>query len=340
MAANENSVWCTTNPNGPLENAQRTYRKSGINSSVISSLVNLLLILCFFAGGYLLKGSLSDPGRWSLQLNRYIINLALPALVLQVIPALELRQDMLLMLISPWLIMGVSAAAVVLFQRIYQWDRQTFGAALILAALGNTGFLGFPLIQAFFTEQQLGAAVIFDQFGSFIGLCTYATFLIAYFSGSGLVQPSAVIKRIVLFPPFVALIVSLWLPANLFDGFLENTLDILSWTIMPCAMISIGLQFSFRAHPSLIRPVMFVLLLKMVLAPLVVLTVGLLIGSPDWLLDVAIFEAAAPPMVTPAVMLIASGLAPRFAASTLGFGTLIALLYLPLLAMVLNFYQF
>ncbi len=300
------------------------------------SLLNLALILTFFVLGYASRKSVPRPAALSLRLNRYVINLAFPAVILQVVPHLALQPETAFMVLAPWLVVICNALLLLWISRRLGWEPAVLCGALIMGALGNTGFLGFPLIQSFFTSEQLGAAIIYDQFGTFIGLCTYATILVALFSGRDKIAPGQIVKRILLFPPFVTLLVALLLPLQAVTQPLHWPLQLLGWSIVPCTMFSIGLQFSFRTEPELLRPLAFTLAMKMVLAPLLVLSAGLLLGIPEWLLDIAVFEAATPPMVTSAVILIAAGLSPRFASATLGFGTLIALAYLPLLALFLN----
>ena len=99
-----------------------------------------------------------------------------------------------------------------------------------------------------------------------------------------------------------------------------------------------GLVGSRELPPWLTRHLRYVpvAVLPGLVAPLVVGVAAILLGIPEEMREVALFQAAMPPIVAGAVLLIAQGLAPRYAVSVLGFGTLIALAYLPVLAWIIR----
>lgn len=120
-------------------------------------------------------------------LNFLVIYVALPALL-------------------PWAMLVVSALAILAAARLLAWDRPTTGA-LLLVPLGNTSFMGIPLVNAFFGEVGIPYAVIYDQIGSFLALATYGSLVVAVYGGQG-ERPTwrTVAKKIATFPPFLALL--------------------------------------------------------------------------------------------------------------------------------------
>src|SRR3546814_3232858 len=54
--------------------------------------------------------------------------------------------------------------------RRLQWSRSRIGALTLVAGLGNTSFVGYPLIEALRGQEGLAYAVIADQGGCFIAL--------------------------------------------------------------------------------------------------------------------------------------------------------------------------
>src|SRR5699024_10159144 len=85
-------------------------------------------------------------------LNRVVIMLCLPALILIHVPTLEASVALLPLVVVPWLLLGASIAIVLPLARWLELRREAVAVLLLLVPLGNTSFLGFPL-----TEALLGA---------------------------------------------------------------------------------------------------------------------------------------------------------------------------------------
>lgn len=86
--------------------------------------------------------------------------------------------------------------------------RATQAALLLLIPLGNTSFFKFPMIEALMGAKSLQYAIIYDQLGSFLILATYGAFIVSHY-GDEQSSIKQTVSKIVLFPPFVALIVAL-----------------------------------------------------------------------------------------------------------------------------------
>lgn len=206
---------------------------------------------------------------------------------------------------------------------------------MVLTALGNTGFLGVPMIKSLFGLEHLAIAVVFDQLGTFIALSTYGTILVAVYSGHQRVSPIQIAKKILFFPPFITLIVALFLsPTTLAP--VHQLLEIMAAALIPMTMLSIGMQFVFRVDQQDLFPLVAGLSIKMLLLPLVIAALGYGLSVSPAVFQTSVFQSATPPMVTGAVILTANHIAPKFTASMLGFGTLLALIWLPMVYFILN----
>lgn len=96
-----------------------------------------------------------------------------------------------------------------MLSRLLKWDRATTGCFLLLIALGNTSFLGLPIVQAFFGDTGIPFALLYDQLGSFLALAIYGSFILAVYGRQGGKQnPASIVKKIFMFPPFIALILA------------------------------------------------------------------------------------------------------------------------------------
>lgn len=289
---------------------------------------------CFFSG-YLLKIILQQKPLFVQKVIRYInvfiIWVALPALILSTVPGLQFSLEHIFPLFVPWFLMLLGAVLSYLLAKKFRWSRELVVAIIILIGLGNTAFLGVPIIEYLMDEKALLSAIVYDQLGSFIMLSVIATSLIAAVgSNSEKLSYIFVMKKIMQFPPFLSLVAALFLPVAFFT---ETVLDILgtfSVFLLPLAMLVIGLQFSFRIEKEFFLPVSVVLVSKMIVAPLFIFLLGQAFMLPEHIIKPSILQSAMPPMVTAAVLLVSSNVAPRFAATTLGIGTLLACFTLPL----------
>jgi len=289
----------------------------------------LLLVAVMLAAGALLArtGVFGDVA--ADVINRFVVYVSLPALVLHVMPKLQVRPEHALLVLVPWLTLLIGALVVLGVARACRWPRPVVGALLLCAPLGNTSFLGLPLIAALRGQQAVHYALIYDQLGSFLALSTYGLFVLATYSGDAAPTPAMMAKRVVLFPPFIALVLALSplaLPAAL-DPVLARIGD----TLSPLAMFAVGLRLRLRPPPER-SALAFGLGVKMLLVPACALAIVRVLGASDLPADVAVLEAAMPPMLSAAALASMARLAPELCAALAGYGILAALVLVPLLS--------
>ena len=106
-------------------------------------------------------------------LVRFVIYLALPALVFQILIGAELDGALILVPIAAFaihfLLLGLSWTAT----RVWGMERPRAGALIVATAVGNTGFFGLPLIAASGSDFSLPAAVMYDSLAT--GLITWTS---------------------------------------------------------------------------------------------------------------------------------------------------------------------
>lgn len=292
----------------------------------------LWLTLAMLVLGAVLRPLKTLPENASEVLNKLVLHICLPALIVNVLSQLKFSASLLWVPVIAWFVMGASALVVHLLGQALKWSREVQGALLLTAVLGNTAFLGYPLCRAYLGEGSLGTAVLYDQLGSFLVFASFGLWVTASYSGANTPGVFDTIKRIVTFPAFIALVLGLGvnafgiaLPQPVFALFAD-----LSQLLVPLAMLAVGLNFSLVPPAGQITPLILGLSIKMVLAPLVAM------GLAHWLLsrdalEVVALEAAMPPMVTAAALAANAKLAPKLAAAMAGFGILLAIVWLPLL---------
>lgn len=298
-----------------------------------------LLIISFFALGYVARRRIKDTADTVHWVNTYIIYLAMPSIILVKIPNLEFNTEMLIPAAFAWAWGIVGGAIMLIVSRLLSFPRPLEGAAILLSILGNTSFLGYPMIQAFFSDDVLNYAIIYDQLGSFLILSTLGIIIIALYSPNSTGQTiglGTITKKVFSFPPFVALIIAALLPIEPVIEHIEPILLILGKTLMPMALIVIGLQFQPQLLPEHRLPLGSSIVIKMMVAPSMAYCALVYTHANDSVIQATIFEAAMPCMITPGIMAIQAGLAPRFCATLLGYSTLFSFAWLPLVATLLQ----
>ena len=267
--------------------------------------------------------------------NLYVVYVALPGLILLRVPQLTFSTDLLVPILMPWIMLGFSAGCILLLARFFHWQRTTTGALLLIVPLGNTSFLGIPMVEAFFGTEQIPYAILYDQLGSFLALTTYGTVVLTVYGSGERVTPGALIKRICTFPPFIALLVALLLipfsQPSLFISILTPIAD----SLVPVVMIAVGFQLKLRLSRDSLVPLSAGLAVKLVLAPLIALTGCHFFGLDSTSAKVAIFESGMPPMITAGALAIIAGLSPELSAAMVGLGIMASFLTLPLLFQLL-----
>lgn len=285
---------------------------------------NLAVILICLTIGLLLQTNRRLPDTFASSLNTYVVFVALPALILSEIPHLTLDRQAALPILFAWVLMGATALLVWVIAQYANWSRPVVGALMLIVPLGNTGFLGIPLIEALLGNDAVPYAILYDQCGSFIALNTYGSFVAAYYSG-GATSWKNLGRVIVTFPPFVALMVAfISLPLH-YSEWLASALQRISSTLVPVVMVAVGIQWRLRLDRTIIAPLAVGLLVSLVVTPLFAWGLLQLFGIHNSAAQVIVLEAAMPAMISAGVIAINYQLAPRLASSLVGYSLLLSL---------------
>lgn len=266
-------------------------------------------------------------------LNRYVIYVCLPALVLRLIPKLELNSEGLwLPMLMPWAMLVVSVALVLIAARLFAWPRPIVGALLLCAPLGNTSFLGFPFIIALRGESAVRYALLYDQFGSFLILSTYGLWILSRYSGQVAPSLGQIARRIGTFPPFLALLVALIPWAR--PPWVDPLLQAIDASLAPLAVFAVGLRLRLRPPPH--RAALVIgLAIKLVLGPAIAWLIIIAFGNRSLAAQVAVLEAGMPSMISAGALASMAGLAPELCAAWVGYGVFLSLVTLPLWSQLL-----
>jgi len=283
----------------------------------------ILLILCFIAG-ILLRCFKRIPDNAPATLNSFIIHVSLPALTLLYIHQLKLSGDVLLVGLMGWLVFGLSVGCFWIIGRWLRVPRATVGALMLLGGLGNTSFFGLPMVEAFYGKEGLTTAIIADQLGSFFALSILGITVAGIYS-SGRPTMAEIAKRIVLFPPFISLVIALLLTPMEYAGWFTVLLKRLGDTLAPLALLSVGMQLRMGHVAEHKRNLAIGLGFKLLLAPFMIYLLYVqLLGAHGQAIQITIFEAAMPPMITAAIVATEHDLDPELSTLMVAVGLLIS----------------
>jgi len=302
----------------------------------------ILPIVALFLLGFAARRVITEPASIVKWFNNFIVYLAMPALILLKVPALELSAEMIIPAGVAWAWLLLGSIIVITLSRLLSWPRATEGAMLLLVTMGNASFLGYPMVLAFFDDGVLAYAIFFDQLGGFLILSTFGLIVVSIYTPTasgeaGRVELHQIVKRVFSFPPFIALLLAVFVPLDDVIVWANDALIVLGELLMPAALFVLGVQFQPKLLPEHKVPLALAIALKMVAAPLIALLILAMIGSTGDVRTATVFESAMPSMMTPGLMAIHAGIAPRFVATLLGYSTVFAFLSLPLVAWLLSF---
>jgi len=297
----------------------------------------IAMIFVWIAAGLALRRA-RTPARAFAALNRFIVWVPLPATVLLALHGLHWETSYWVPVSMAWIVFAASVAFFAAVGRARGWSSRTVGALVMTAGLGNTSFLGFPLLRALYGEGAIPVAVLTDQPGSFLVLATAGLAAASYFS-SGRASAGAVIRRMARFPPLWALIAAVLLRPVPFPAAVVTALGWGMKSLVPLALISVGGALRFdRARLGRERaPVAVGLLYKLVLAPvLMALLLLVVFHRRGEAARITVLESAMGPMITGAIVAEEHGLDAELCSLMVSLGIPLCLITVPLWAKLLE----
>ena len=285
---------------------------------------NFVLILLAIAVGYFINRLNIFSKDAPAILNQFVIYISLPAMIILQVPKLTFSMDTLIPIIVAWCVMGISAILVLLFARIFSFSKEITGSLMLVAILTNSSFMGIPIINAYMGESSLAYILVYDQLGTFIALATYGTFIASYYSSKSQISFKIITLKVLTFPPFLSLVLALFLMGVEFHPVLSKVLSSFANTIVPIALVAVGLQLQFKLPREDLKPFSVALFIKLIIAPIIAIIICKIFNWNNQAAIVSIMEAAMAPMITAGAIASMAGLAPRLSSAIVGYGILIS----------------
>jgi len=285
-----------------------------------------ILFLMFL--GYSLKRFKILPEQTSQVLNLFIIYISLPAIIINEVPKIAFNSEILIPVFIAWSTTILGAISILLMSKFFKWTRNTTGALLLVAVLGNTSFIGIPMVSHFYGVEGLPYVIIYDQIGTFLALSTYGAVVIAIYSDNdgAKVSVQSVLEKIFKFPPFISLLIAFALNGIEFHPDISKSLSTLGNTLIPLALVSVGFNLQLKIPKKDMTPFLFGITNKLIFLPIFAFIIVYIFGLKGFITDVSVLESAMGPMITAGVVATMAGLAPKLVSSILGYGIFISII--------------
>lgn len=240
--------------------------------------VNLAFIttLAFIFTGFLLKvGGIIKEQEGKI-LSRLLMHTTFPALM--IVSTIHIDLNIRLFLI-PLFAIGISAKMLTVAFFLFKKEKNSIRGVLTMGSGGwNVGLFGFPLIESIWGAKALLFAIMYD-----IGN-TFLAFGVLYPIGSHFSEvPSRgklnMLKKVLLLPPVIGMIMGLTLNANNIPlpNILEDILTTLAKANKPLVLLLLGIYLSFNLDKNQFNGILKVLFVRYGIGLLTILAIYLLL---------------------------------------------------------------
>lgn len=283
----------------------------------------VLPIALYLMIGYFFKIFIKDN---SQALVDFVIYFSLPAMVFIKIYPLTLDLKFLNMIFMFNTIILANLFLTYFIGKFLKLEKKTLATFMAVGTFGNTSFVGFSYIDAFYGQDYVVYALIYDLFGSFLLVVSLGSVIVNWGSGE-LIRFKAMTRKVLFFPPIIMFFVTIILKYFTVPTFVMNTASAIGATVVPVAMIAIGMKLEVKNIFYKFKTVSLLLGIKMFLMPiLVMIGFSIFYNLDDTWSKVTILEVAMPPMTMAVILAIQGGLDERLAVNALVIGVLLSLL--------------
>lgn len=286
-------------------------------------MTNFLIIGICICAGMLIRRLNFLPADAHKGINAWLLYLAMPAVSFKYLPHIQWSMHLLFPILAPVLVWVGSLLYFRFYSASANLSKPTSAGLTLVGGIGNTSFLGFPMVAAFFDEKDIAIAVICDQIG-FILLTTVGVALAINASHAGRPSPGIFFKKILSFPAFWSCTIALTLPRYIDISVLDPLFNRLSDTVAPLALFSIGLQLNFKGYKDQLKHITVALLYKLIIAPAALTLIALAFHLRGIITQVTIFEMAMPPLMSASIISSEYKLNPTLANLVIGIGLIIS----------------
>ncbi|TLE17018.1 AEC family transporter [Helicobacter apodemus] len=296
----------------------------------------LFTIFSLLFAGYIAKRSKVLRQKQSRMFLDFVITFALPCLIFDKIYHLNFETSLLLLIGMGLIACFIAGVFAVTLGYILKFSKSTLVSIFLLTSFGNTLFVGVPVIAGIYGERFIGEIIFYDSLATALPMLLLSPFILAL----GTYQKINLwenIKKIIRFPPFIALALGFLLRLFPIPDFIFSPIEIFGNTATPIALFAIGLSLSFNAIITSYKSAILVIFCKTLLAPFIFILLVMIIDLEfNTIAKVTILESAMPTMTLAGAIIMKAKLDSNLAISSIAFGILFSLLTIPFLNYLLT----
>lgn len=299
----------------------------------------LLIFICLLLGLFFQK--IKDLPPYSYKtLNFFVTYISMPTLGLYYIPKIQINVQLLYPLSIAWLGFLFSFVFFYVLGKKLAWSNKLIGCLIITTGLGNTAFIGLPVIQALYGDEGMKTALVVDQTGTFVVMSTLGVITGAFFS-KGNSSIKGILAKIVVFPPFIIFILACVLNVLQIDFpfIVQIAFQKLGATVIPIALVSVGMQLKVYTRTKHWSFLILGLFFKLIITPAIFFIFYKKVLQQNTLqIDVSIMQAAMAPMIMGAIIASNYGLKPKLCSMMIGIGIPLSFFTLAIWYFILKFF--
>ena len=245
----------------------------------LGALAQTILTFVAIVGiGWLLRAAGILGKQDARPINALIIYVGLPAFVIRAVHGATLDSRLAAVVAIAWVVFGAMAIVAWGVARALRLSEVATGSFILVTALGNTGYIGYPIAEALLGSRALSAAIFYDVFGTVGALVVVGLAIAERYSGSS-ERRKHPLREVAGFPAVIALAVGLLTRWVSVPSAVSTGLGLLASLVVPLILISVGLSLEPRMIRRWAGPLAAVTGLRLFVAPALALSVAWLLGG-------------------------------------------------------------
>ena len=254
-------------------------------------------------------------------LINYVMYFALPILAFKAGHQIKLGLEVIKISSLAWASIVLCMSVAYIIARLYKLSNKDLRTFLLVSSFGNTAFLGYPYASIYFGQEGLQVAIIYDNLGSF---------LMVSFLGVMVASGKPDLKEVLLFPPFLGLVLGFVFKGLPLHPSLEGAINFVDLSTLPVILFALGLSINLSGIRDHLKLSLLAILIKVSVSVLAVYLVGRFMELSPIAFRVSLLESAMPPMMFSAVLALRYNLNPNLAFASVGLGMVLSFFYVPL----------
>lgn len=253
-------------------------------------------------------------------LINYVMYFALPILAFKTGHQIKLGLEVIKISSLAWASIVLCMSVAYIIARLYKLSNKDLRTFLLVSSFGNTAFLGYSYAFSYFGQEGLQIAIIYDNLGSF---------LMVSFLGVMVASGKPDLKEVLLFPPFLGLVLGFVFKGIPLHPSLDKALNFVDLSTLPVILFALGLSINLSGIRDHLKLSLLAFLIKVSVSVFAVSLIGRSMELSPIAFKVSLLESAMPPMVFSAVLALRYNLNPNLAFASVGLGMALSFFYVP-----------